>query len=57
MKSSSLKSDTISVVLLYTMLALVIIETFINVNQNSWAIRGLAIAMILLSGIVLRRQK
>lgn len=50
-------SDKMTVVLLYVLLALVIFETYANTNQNSWAIRGLAIAMVLLSGIVLRKQK
>lgn len=57
MKLFNSKTDTLSIVLLYIILILVIVETYINANQNSLAIRGLAIAMILLAGIVVRRQK
>lgn len=57
MKSFSPKSNTLGIVLLYVILALVIVQTYINADQNSWAIRGLAIAMILLSGIALRGRK
>lgn len=57
MKSFSPKSNTLGIVLLYVIIALVIVQTYINADQNSWAIRGLAIAMILLSGIALRGRK
>lgn len=49
--------DKFTIVTLYILLIIVIVETYINANQNSWTIRGLAIAMILLSGIVLRKKK
>lgn len=47
----------LGIVLLYVMLVIIIVETYINVNQNSWTIRGLAVAILLLSGIVLRGRK
>lgn len=55
MKHLAKNSDKISIILLYALLVLIFIGTFTDLNESSNAVRGLAIAIFVLTGIVIRK--
>lgn len=49
-------SKTVSTVLLFILLVLIIVESYVNPGPHSWSTRSLAIAAFLLLGISTRKQ-